>query len=367
MVPAVAARALQGVGVATIPIGMALMRDILPPRRLPFGVALLSATLAVGSGAGLPLAGLVARSYDWHLMYWLSGGLGLVLLVLVPLTLPRSVARVRPSFDVAGALLLGAALTAVLLAITKGAEWGWASVATVSCVTATVGLFAAWVPVERRAANPVVDLRTLLRPRIVVVNVASALVGFAMFVNLLSTTQFLQMPRSTGYGQALDVVETGLVMAPVAVVFGAMAPVAATLIRRHGADAVLLAGCLVMAATYLTRIALDRHPWQVVAGACLVAAGTALTFAAMPALVMSAVPVHQTASANGINALLRSVGTSLGSAVVAAVLALLTVTTADGVFPGTDAFTVVFVLSAVAASAAAVLGGALMLMRRRDR
>ncbi|MBB5790084.1 MFS transporter [Jiangella mangrovi] len=363
--PAIVARALQGIGVATIPIGIALMRDILPPRRLPFGVALLSATLAIGSGAGLPLAGLVARSYDWHLMFWLSGFLGVVLLVLVPLTLPRSVVRARPSFDLLGALMLGAALTAALLAITKGADWGWTSWATVSCVVGAVVVFAAWVPVERRAPNPVVDLRTLLQPRIVVVNVASTLVGFAMFVNLLSTTQFLQMPRSTGYGQALDVVETGLVMAPVAAVFGALAPVAAALIRRYGAEAVLLCGCVVMAATYLARIALDRHPWQVVAGACLVAVGTALTFAAMPALVMSAVPVHQTASANGINSLLRSVGTSLGSAVVAAVLTLLVVTTADGTFPSEDAFVVVFVMSAVAASAAAVLAGVLTIMRRR--
>src|SRR5699024_6314844 len=56
---AVLARALQGVGMALVPVGIATMRDELPPHRVPLGVALMSATLAIGAGAGLPLSGLM--------------------------------------------------------------------------------------------------------------------------------------------------------------------------------------------------------------------------------------------------------------------------------------------------------------------
>ena len=362
---AIVARSLQGIAIAAIPIGIALLRDVLPPAKLPFGIALLSTTLAVGSGAGLPLAGFVARSFDWRVMFWISGVLGALLLVLVPVVLPRSVILKRVRFDVLGAGVLGAALTAALLVVTKGGDWGWRSVPTALTGVAAVGLFLVWLPIERRAANPVVDLVTMRQPRLVLINVASTLVGFAMFVNLLSTTQFLQMPRSTGFGQAMDVVDAGLVMAPVAVMFAIVAPIAAALIRRIGADGVLLTGCLVMAGTYVARIALHGQVWEIVAGACLVAVGSSMTFAAMPALVIGAVPVHQTASANGVNALVRSFGTALGSAVVAAILSLLVVTTVDGVFPSEFAFDVVFVMAAATTLAAAVFAAALLGMRRR--
>jgi MFS family permease len=318
--PAVAGRAMQGVGLALIPVGIAVMRDELPPERVPLGVALMSATLAIGAGAGLPLSGVIAEHLDWHALFWVTAAAGGVMMVAVPLVLSQSPSRTRGRFDVRGALVVSTGLTGVLLALSKGAEWGWSSGATLGAGIGGAVLLLAFVPVQLRVANPLVDVRIARRPAVLLVNVTAVLLGFAMFANLLVTTQLLQLPTSTGYGLGLDVVGTGVWMAPSALVFGIMAPISAAVINRVGGQLTLLVGAASMGAAYVVRVYASAELWQVVGGSMLVSVGTSLTFAAMPILIMSAVPVTETASANGLNTLLRSFGTSLSSAAVAAVV-----------------------------------------------
>src|SRR3712207_5882866 len=81
------ARALQGVGAALIPVGIAAMRDELPRDRVALGIALMGSTLALGVGAGLPLSGLLMQYADWHLLFWVPAGLGALVLAAVPLVL----------------------------------------------------------------------------------------------------------------------------------------------------------------------------------------------------------------------------------------------------------------------------------------
>ncbi len=118
----IAARVMQGVGMALVPIGIAIMRDELPRERIPLGVALMSATLAIGAGAGLPLSGLIAAHMDWHAIFWVTGVAGAGMLVAILLVVGESPVRTRGSFDFRGAILLSVALTAVLLALSKGGQ-----------------------------------------------------------------------------------------------------------------------------------------------------------------------------------------------------------------------------------------------------
>jgi len=359
----IAARALQGVGMALVPVGIAMMRDKLPRNRVPLGVALMSATMAVGAGAGLPLSGVIVEHMDWHAIFWVTAGVGAVLLVAATLVLSESPIRTGGTFDYRGALLLSVALTAVMLALTKGAQWGWTAPPTLLLAGSGIALLAAWVPLERRAVTPLVDVRVAARPAVLLVNIASVLTGFAMFANMLVSTQLLQLPPVTGYGLGLDVLHTGLWMAPTALVFGSMAPVSASLIRRFGPQFTLLAGVLVMAGAYVARVFLSHELWQIVTGSMLVGAGVSMAYAAMPTLVMRAVPITETASANGLNTLLRYVGTSASSAAMAAVATMGAVRVGGAVFPGFDALITVFWVSA----AMSVLAGLLVLPMFRIR
>ena len=360
----IAARALQGVGMAVVPVGIAMMRDELPRERVPLGVALMSATLAVGAGIGLPLSGLIAEHLDWHAIFWVTGVVGCLLLAAALALLPESPVRTRGTFDVRGAVLLTAALTAVLLALSKGAQWGWSSPLTLGLAASGLLVLGLLVPLQLRTPSPLVDVRVAARPAVLLVNVASVLAGFAMFVNMLITTQFLQLPEATGYGLGLDMLHTGLWMVPNAAAFGLMAPVSAWLIRRAGPQATLIAGAAIMTATYAARVVLSESLVQVVTGSVAVGIGTAMVYGAMPTLLMRAVPVTETASANGLNVLLRSLGTSTASALTAAAATAWVVTVAGEDLPSRHGLNVLLGLAAVAALGVTLAG--LPMLRMQD-
>lgn len=356
------ARALQGMGMALVPIGIATMRDELEPDKVPLAVALMSATLAIGAGVGLPLGGFLAEAFDWHVVLWLPGVLALLMLGLVLVTVSESNVRTAGAFDFRGAVLLSLALVLLLLAVSKGADWGWVDARTLGCLAAGVALLAVFIPLELRIPNPLVDIRTAAQPVILAANTISVFMGFAMFVNMLVSTQLLQTPKDTGYGLGLDALHAGLWMAPSAVAFGVLAPLSGWVTRRFGPEVAIGAGGVIMAVSYLARVPLSGSVTLVVVGTVVVTIGTALAYSALPTLIMRSVPVTETAAANGLNTLLRSVGTSTASAVTAAVLAA-TITSATKGYPTFGALSTMFVLAAAASAVSAVL--ILPFLRRR--
>lgn len=351
----VAGRALQGFAAALIPVGISIMRDELPRERVGGAVALMSATLGIGSAAGLPLAGLISAHTSWHALFWVSAAMAAAMLVAIPLVVPESTLRTPGSFDGVGAVLLSLALVAFLLPVTKGSHWGWTSETTLVLAVASVVLLAIWVPWELRTRTPMVDLRTAARKPVLLTNLASVLVGFSMYGNMLSTTQLLQLPERTGFGFGLDVLQAGLAMVPGGLMMVLLSPASAAITRRWGGRTTLITGAVVLAGGYVLRVFLVDHLWQIVLGAMLVSAGTAIAYAAMPTLIMAAVPITETASANGLNSLLRAVGTSSASAVVAMILTT-TVTRVGGVaLPTLDAFKHIFWVCALAALVSALV------------
>ena len=102
--------------------------------------------------------------------------------------------KTRGRFDLLGAILLSIALTALLLVISKGGSWGWDSEQTILLLVVTAVVLAFWVPYSLKVSQPLVDLRTSARRPILLTNIASILVGFALMANMLISTQQLQQP-----------------------------------------------------------------------------------------------------------------------------------------------------------------------------
>lgn len=348
------ARLLQGSGMAIVPIGIAMMRDELPSDKVPLAVAIMSATLAIGAGVGLPLGGLLAEHLDWHAIFWLPGMLAVLLAVAVRAVVSESPMRTSGTFDVLGAVLLSVALTLLLVAVSQATQWGWGDLRTVAAVCTGIAILIVWVPLERRVRNPLVDLRTAMDRPVLLANVVSLLMGFGMFVNMLVTTQQLQSPPETGYGLGQGLMESGLWMAPGAIAFGFMAPISAAITRRWGTPTALVAGGLIMAGTYAARAFLSDNLAQIVIGSITVSIGTAIAYSALPTLIMQVVPATESAAANGLNTLLRSVGTSMGSALVTAVFAASTTRLGDQAAPSQHALTAAFWLATGASLLAVV-------------
>lgn len=315
------ARSLQGLAPALIPIGIAAMRDVVPQERVGGGVALMSATLAIGGAIGLPLSGLVYEAFGWQAVFWASLGGAVLVFALVLAAVPDSGVRAPASFDALGAILLAIALVALLLPVSRGEVWGWASWRTGGCTALGVVFLVMWIVWELSLREPLVDVRSMARPSVLVVNAVSFTAGFAMFSNLLVAIQQLQIPTSTDVGFGLNGTEAGLAMLPGGIVAIAVALVAGTLMSRRSPRTCLVLGLVVMGGGYLGRVLMDSSLAGLVIGVCIVSAGISLTAAALPVLVLRAVPVHQSAAATGVNSVLRLVGMAVCSASVAALLA----------------------------------------------
>jgi MFS family permease len=357
-------RALQGFGASLIAVGISLLRDQLPPERIGTAVALMSATMGIGSALGLPLAGVLADWLGWHSIFWFGAVVSAVLVVALLAVVEESPVRTPGRFDSAGALLLSAALVCLLLPISKGSVWGWGQPLVVGLFASSALLLAVWAPLELRVNQPMVDLRTSARRPVLMTNIASIFAGTAMFVNMLVTVQVLQQPSTSQAGFGLSVTAAGLAMVPSGLAMVAISPLSGWLLGRWGGRAVLLCGAALMSLTYLGRVFYADSVAAVVIGSTLVGIGTALAFAAMPTLIMSSVPITETASANGLNSLVRSIGTSLASTMVAAILATET-DEIDGLFfASREAFQLVLGLGALAAAICAGLAALIPIDRR---
>ncbi|MFF0110425.1 MFS transporter [Streptomyces hirsutus] len=349
LTPMIVGRALQGLASGVIPLGISILRDELPAERLGSATAMISASLGVGGALGLPAAALIADNFDWHALFWTSAALGVVALVLVPVLVPESKVRTGGRFDVPGAIGMAAGLMCLLLAISKGADWGWGSGTTLGLFTAAVVVLAAWGFYELRVTEPLVDLRVSARPQVLVTNAASVAIGFAMFSMSLVIPQLLQLPEQTGYGLGRSLLTAGLVMAPSGLVMMALAPVSARVSRAKGPKATLMIGALIVAAGYGLNVVLMAEVWHFVLASCVIGAGIGFCYGAMPALIMGAVPASETGSANSLNTLMRSLGTSVASAVAGVVLAQMTTRLGSFAVPSEDAFRTVLALGSGAA------------------
>ncbi|MFE2427628.1 MFS transporter [Streptomyces sp. NPDC059373] len=316
----IAARALQGAAAAVVPLSISILRDELPPARTGSAVALMSSTVGIGAALGLPLAALIVEFANWHVMFWVTTALGALGLAAAWWAVRESPVRTQGRFDFAGAAGLSAGLICLLLAISQGSDWGWTSPTVLGLLGATVIVLTAWWGHQLRTRDPLVDLRLARKPRVALPHLAALLTGFSFYANSLITAQLLQAPKATGYGLALSVFETGLCMLPTGLIMLVLSPVSARISAARGPKIALAAGAAVIAAGYAVRIADSKDLWLIVLGAAVVASGTALAYSALPTLILQAVPASQTASANGVNVLMRTVGQATCSAAVTAVL-----------------------------------------------
>lgn len=356
VVPMIIGRGLQGMGMGMVPLGVALLRDVVPKERLSSSIALVSASLGIGGALGLPLASAVAQYASWRALFWGSAGLALVVAVMIWLLVPKVPAAARGQrFDVPGALGLAAGLVALLLAISKGADWGWASPTTLSLFAGAGVLLLSWGYWETRTRDPLIDLRSTARPRVLLTNVASVFTGFSMYASMLVVPQVLQYPQETGYGLGQSMLAAGLWMAPGGVAMMLVSRLGGKLTDARGPKTTLACGTLVIAVGYALAQPLMGTTWGLMLALIIINGGVGLAYGSMPTLIMSTVAVSETAAANGFNTLMRSLGTSVGAAVVGVVLAQLTTTLGGQVLPSEAGFRTALVLGGVLALAAAVV------------
>ncbi|WP_371603895.1 MFS transporter [Streptomyces sp. NBC_01220] len=357
-------RALQGFAMGAIPLGIGIMRDELPREKLGSAMALMSSSIGVGGGLALPAAALVAQHADWHTLFFGSAGLGVLAMGLTVLAVPETSLRAPGRFDVTGALGLSLGLVLLLLPITKGSDWGWTSGTTLGLIAAALVVLVLWGLFELRSDAPLVDLRTTARREVLLTNLASIMVGVAFYAVSLVLPQLLQLPSSTGYGLGQSMVVAGLCVAPLGLTMMFVAPVYARISARYGPKMTLMLGMLVIAIGYGAGLGLMSAAWQTIVIAVVLGAGIGLAYSSLPALIIGAVDASETGAANGLNTLMRSIGTSVSSAVIGMVLANTSVRMGSVSVPSMEGFRTSFMIATGAVLVGLVLAAFLPSARK---
>ncbi|MER5571170.1 MULTISPECIES: MFS transporter [Streptomyces] len=355
-------RVLQGAATAIFPLALSVLREEVRPQKLPGAMALVSGTLAFGSGLALVATGLLTSGSDadYRNAFWMATGFAVLALLAVVFLVPATRHKTGGRTDFLGALTLGIALLLLLLPISQGHEWGWASARTLGSFAGAAVMTAVWVMVERKVREPLVDMKMFVHRPVLMANLAGILVGFGMFANFLGVSYLVQMPQKlTGYGFDASILRASVqFLLPGAIVSLLASPVGGQLVRHRG-PRVALALAAALGAVGFGWLAVDHgHTFSVIGAGLIVGAAVSFGYAAMPAVIMSSVPHHQSGIANGINSISRSTGSAIGSAIVTTILASKTIEhLPPGVpaLPAESGFTLTFVIGAVAFALVALI------------
>ena len=345
-------RALQGIGVGLVPLTFAIARQFIPADRLRSTIAILSVTAATGVGLGYYMTGLIADAFSYRVAFGVAAVLAAAATFMAWAAVPSSIPERTVGVDWGGAAMLAIALGTLLLALSEGDQWHWSSPSVLGLIAVAVVFGVAWVVFEHRLQHPLVELKYLRVRNVFVANVVAILLSFGMFIALTLVIRLVQTPASAGYGFHVSTATTGLLIMPLSIATLVSSRAAVVIGRRFSQSAVMVTGALAVTVGMLLLALHRNHLGEVCVSMALLGVGVGMTYAAMPALIMRAVPVEETGSATGLNQTMRIVGGSLGSALGATLLAAQT--TPGSGLPRAHGFTLTFLIAAGVTFVAAV-------------
>lgn len=361
----IVARVIQGVAGGMVPVAFGIIRDEFPAEKVAGAVGSLASLTAVGSGLGIVLAGPIVNTLGWQYLFWLPMILTVAAAIAAVLVIPESPVRSPGTISWLPAILLSAWLVAILLALSEAPAWGWGSPRVAGLLIGGVIVAAAWIFSERRATTPLIDMAMMRLPAVWTNNLVSLLLGLSMYAMFAFLPEFLQTPRAlAGYGFTASIIVSGLMLLPSSATMFVAGQYAGRLTAWLGGKALVAWGCLISAVSMGILAFAHQQQWEIAVATGLMGIGFGLAYSAMSALVVAAVPADQTGVATGMNANIRNIGGSIGSAAMASIV---TAHLAKSGLPLESGYTTGFVVMTgglVLATGAALLIPA---RRRRDR
>ncbi|RKS68021.1 EmrB/QacA subfamily drug resistance transporter [Motilibacter peucedani] len=356
----IVARVIQGVGGGVLPLSFGIVRDEFPREKVAGAVGVLAALTAVGAGLGIVLAGPIVDALDYHWLFWIPLIVVVLAAVAAQLFVPESPVRTEGRISVLPAVLLSAWLVCLLVALSEAPSWGWGSGRVLGLLAGAVVLAGVWVAVEQRSASPLIDMRMMRQPAVWTTNLVALLVGVGMYATFGFLPQFLQTPSEAGYGFGSSITESGLILLPSSITMFVVGVASGRLAARLGAKVLVVAGTTIAVVPFLLMAFAHGAVWEMCLATAVMGVGFGLAFSAMSSLIVDAVPAEQTGVASGMNANIRTIGGSVGAALMASIV---TADASPGGLPEESGYTHGFAMLAGATVVAAL--AALLIPRTR--
>src|SRR5579884_1723051 len=210
----IAARVVQGIGGGIFPLSFGIVRDEFPAHRVAGGIGFVSSTLGIGGAFGIVVGSLISEYLNWQWLFWVP------LAVIVPAAfcawrfIPESPVRARVPVNWLAAALLSIGLASVLIAVSEATAWGWASAKTLTLFAVGGAVLAAWVTVEIKSEQPLIDMGMMRVRGVWASNIAGFMLGAGSYGLLVVFPQLAQLPKSTGFGYGSSILASAFYLLP---------------------------------------------------------------------------------------------------------------------------------------------------------
>ncbi|MFA4929768.1 MAG: MFS transporter [Patulibacter sp.] len=310
-------RALQGLGLAIMPLSMAAARDALGPREARRAIAALSVIGAIGIGIGYPVTGVIARYLDLSAAFWFGVVTSTAALLIAWWIVPsvRATASTR-RIDAGGAVLVMAGLAGFLLAFENGTAWGWLTLPTLGLGIGSILLLAAWVGHSLRTAEPLVDLRLLQHRSAASLNLSAFLLGISTYLMIALSIQFVQLDAGLGR----TVLDASLTLVPMSVASLLVSAAMPRIERAIGSREIVPVGAIGIAGAATFSALTGDALWQTFVTMGLLGSGLGLSLSSFPNRILVSVPPGETSSAMSLYQVTRYVGYTVGSGLAVSLL-----------------------------------------------
>jgi EmrB/QacA subfamily drug resistance transporter len=300
----IAGRVVQGAGgAAVLALSLAIANLAFPPEERPRAVGIWAAVSAIALAIGPLVGGTAVQLGSWRLIFWLAVPLAALALAIITLAAPESRDETAGRrLDAPGLVTVTLGLTAVVLALVQGKQWGWGSAAALGVLAGGLALLAAFWVVEHRVPEPIVDFQLFRSgPYFGATAAAFALVG-SYWALMFYLPQYIEL--------VLDhsTFVSGLLVLPVTAPMVAISPLSGALSARLGPRVLMTVGmsCATVGMLVLTRVDGDAGYVRLLPGLLLFGVALGLVFAAMSAAAMAALPPEKAGIASGVLAMNRT-------------------------------------------------------------
>ena len=312
-------RALQGAIFSVVFLCYSLIRDIFPAEIVPFAVSVTVTGTGIIVVLQPFLAGWLIDNHGVAGAFWFITILVAILGTAALLVVPESPVRSADSrADLLGALLLGSSVSAVLVAVSSAPQWGWISGGTICLLVIGCVLFASWVVQAGRTPEPLIDLRQLRRPGLLFTVLSSGLV-YGVGTTTSSILAIMAMtPRAAGgdYGFGMTAGEYAIfgIVNGIGIVVGGL--IVGLSVRRVGARVHMIVAAAAITIGALTMGVGRGEELTVLIATGVVHLGVGLAGAAIPNLVISAVPADKQVVSASLTEVSRTLAAGVGTTLV---------------------------------------------------
>ncbi len=320
----IVARALQGLGAATItPAALSILTTTFTEgRERNIALGAWGAVGGFGAAAGVLVGGILTDLLSWEWIFFVNVPVGIAALALSPILLRESKDAHGQSHDIPGAVLVTGGLILLVLGITQGRQWEWASAKTIGVFVVSGLMLVAFALWEQRQRDPLVPFSIFRLQTLTAANVAGFIMGTAMFSMFLMLTLYMQ--QVLGYSP----IKTGVAYLAVAGTAIIWANVAAVAVNKVGVKPALILGMGLLTAglVYFTQVSVDGSYWADLFPGFLIL-GVAIPFAFVPITIaaLAGTKPQEAGLASG----LINTSQQIGGAVGIAILSTIAVSTTD--------------------------------------